>query len=227
MKLHYLQHVHFETPGFILDWAQQKNAKITSTLFFEQDYQLPQEQDFDFLVVMGGPMGVNDNDDYPWLNEEKKLIQFTIEAGKPVIGICLGAQLIASALGANVYQGTKEIGWAPIEIVNKGYYFKNFPEQQTVMHWHGDTFDLPEGATLLASNDVTKNQAFELNNVVGLQFHFEMGEENINSILEHAANDLTDDPHVQTKEQILTQTEYFEPNKKILFDILDKLSETI
>ncbi|MEM7618183.1 MAG: type 1 glutamine amidotransferase, partial [Pseudomonadota bacterium] len=209
MRLHYLQHVSFESPGYILNWANDNNVEVSQTFFFEDTYQLPDQSDFDCLVVMGGPMGVYDNVEYPWIDDEKSFIQEAISLNKPILGICLGAQLIASALGAKVYKGTKEIGWFPVEKQNSGVYFENFSDRQTVLHWHGDTFDLPEGATLLASNGVTKNQAFEINNVVGLQFHFEMGPANIAEILKNAANDLTDDPYVQTAEKISSEKKFY------------------
>lgn len=223
MRLHYLQHVSFETPGRILDWAASNDVQVSATKFFEDDYILPAQDDFDVLVVMGGPMGVYDVQDYPWLNVEKEFLKHTIESEKPVLGICLGAQLIARSLGAKVYQGTKEIGWFPIQKVNEGRFLKDFPNTINVMHWHGDTFDLPEGATLIASNEVTKNQAFEYKNCLALQFHFEMGPDNVGSILEHAGDDLTLDPYVQTAEQIQSETSFFAENKTVLFHLLDTL----
>ncbi|MEM6811560.1 MAG: type 1 glutamine amidotransferase [Pseudomonadota bacterium] len=223
MRLHYLQYVPFENPGYILEWAKDKNTAVSHTLFFENNYNLPDQNDFDALVVMGGPIGVYDHEKYSWLEEEQDFIKNTIALDKPVLGICLGAQLIASALGAKVYKGTKEIGWFPVQKKNSGDFFNNFPDQQTVFHWHGDTFDLPENATLMASNDVTQNQVFEYKNVVGLQFHFEMAEENVEDILHNAANDLTDDEFVQSQEEIISQKRYFSQNKKLLFEVLDNL----
>lgn len=227
MRLHYLQHVSFESPGYILDWADEQNAQVTSTHFYQDDYTLPSTDDFDFLIVMGGPMGVYDVEDYPWIAEEKKFIADTIAADKPVLGICLGAQFIANALNAKVFKATKEIGWYPVQKQSDGQFFHDFPSSQTVMHWHGDTFDLPDGATLLASNDVTRHQAFEYKNCVALQFHFEMKPENITAILEHAANDLTDDPYVQNKSDIELEKTHFEENRIVLFSILGQLKSKI
>lgn len=223
MNLHYLQHVPFESPGYILNWAEENNLEVSSTRFYQDDYQLPDQQDFDVLVVMGGPMGVYDHADYPWINEEADFIRQTIDADKPVLGICLGAQLIASALGAKVYPGTKEIGWFPVQKITSGKFFENFPDGQTVLHWHGDTFDLPEGATLLAYTAVTKHQAFEFNNVVGLQFHFEMGKDNVAEILANASDDLIDEPYIQDADTIANEDRFFNQNKDILYSILDKL----
>lgn len=223
MRLHYLQHVFFETPGYILNWAEENNVEVTSTHFYQEYYTLPDQNDFDCLVVMGGPMGVYDEDQYDWIVPERNFIKDTIENGKPVLGICLGAQLIASALGSKVYPGTKEIGWFSVMKQNSGQYFESLPDSQMVLHWHGDTFDLPDGATLIASNDVTKNQAFEIGKVVGLQFHFEMGPDNVESILKNAADDLTNDPYVQTAEGIRAETGHFDDNKMILFNLLNQL----
>jgi len=225
MRLHYLQHVSFETPGYILDWVKENNVEVSATYFFEENYKLPNQKDFDCLVVMGGPMGVYDNSEYPWLDAELEFIKNTISNNKPILGICLGAQLIASALGAKVYKGTKEIGWYPVNKHNSGTYFKSFPDEKTVLHWHGDTFDLPDGATLIASNSVTKNQAFEVNNIVGLQFHFEMGEGNVAEILKHASDDLTDDPYVQDKDTILLTSQHYKSNRRVLFSLLSDLFE--
>ncbi len=128
----------------------------------------------DLAVVLGGPIGVYDQVLYPFLKDEKELVRKRLESGKPLLGICLGAQLIASVRKARVYPGRgKEIGWARIELTEAG---KGSPlralEDCSVLHWHGDTFDLPEGAELLASTPLTPHQAFRLGNrVLALQFH--------------------------------------------------------
>ena len=114
MRAHYLQHVEFEGLGSIEPWLKAAGYEITNTRLFESA-KLPDLKKIDLLIVMGGPMSVNDEDDFPWLVSEKKFIREAINSGKPVLGICLGAQLIASATGARVYRNPiKEIGWFPI-----------------------------------------------------------------------------------------------------------------
>lgn len=132
----------------------------------------------DLLIVLGGPIGVYEEDKYPFLTTEIKRIEQRLAARRPTLGICLGAQLMARALGARVYPGqAKEIGFAPIELTEAGRQsclavFENQP----VLHWHGDTFDLPAGATLLASTAICTQQAFTRGrNAIGFQFHPEAG----------------------------------------------------
>lgn len=135
--------------------------------------------DPDLLVVLGGPMGVYETDKYPFLAEELKIIRARLASGKPMLGICLGAQLIAAAAGAKVYPGVKpEIGYGPVTLTaaGEGSCLTHMAGAQfNVLHWHGDTFDLPAGAERLCSSALTQNQAFAIGrNVLGLQFHIEV-----------------------------------------------------
>src|SRR5262245_10782835 len=168
MRAHYLQHVPFETPGSILTWLGQQGASVTSTRLFEP-HTLPPVDDFDLLVVMGGPMSVNDETEHPWLVAEKRLVREAIDRGRAVVGVCLGAQVIASALGCRVYRSDeREIGWFPIRGARtRGAeapppHVMGWPDTLTVFHWHGETFDLPAGAVLLASSEGCVNQAFQI-----------------------------------------------------------------
>ncbi|NBT35936.1 MAG: type 1 glutamine amidotransferase [Betaproteobacteria bacterium] len=204
MRTHILQHVSFEGPGCILPWLERRRATVSMTRFFESK-ALPLLCEFDLLVVLGGPMSVNDEADLPWLREEKTLIRDAVCAGKPVLGVCLGAQLIASALGASVHANAhKEIGWFPIRAVSHATSCFSFPEECTVFHWHGETFDLPPAAVHLATSRGCLNQAFQVGeHTIGLQFHLETTPESAAAILAHCRHELVPAPYVQTEPQLL------------------------
>ncbi|MEW8428881.1 MAG: C26 family cysteine hydrolase domain-containing family, partial [gamma proteobacterium symbiont of Ctena orbiculata] len=192
MRAHYLQHVPFEGLGSIEDWLLLSGYEITATRFFESP-DLPRLEEIDLLIVMGGPMSVNDEHAYPWLAKEKNFIRSVIDAGKPVLGICLGAQLIAASLGSEIYPNSvKEIGWFPISAVKSipDSLFR-FPEETTVFHWHGETFDLPSGAVCTAKSKGCQNQAFQFGRkVIGLQFHLEPTASAANAIVENCRDEL-------------------------------------
>ena len=175
MRAHYLQHVPFEGLGSIENWLQQAGYGISCTPFFDS-VKLPRIEDIDLLIVMGGPMSANDEREYPWLIPEKQFIRSVIEAEKPVLGICLGAQLIANSLGAEVFANpVKEIGWFPIHAVPSIHHSAfQFPKEIEVFHWHGETFNLPKEAVHIARSAGCENQAFQIGRkVIGLQFHLE------------------------------------------------------
>ncbi|MCK4565537.1 MAG: type 1 glutamine amidotransferase [Verrucomicrobia bacterium] len=197
MKLHWLQHVPFEGLGMIEDWALDHGFEASVSHLFNNDL-LPAVDTFDWLVVMGGPMGIHDHGEHPWLAAEKEFIKQAIDAGKTVLGICLGAQLIADVLGAKVYPGPqKEIGWFPIQrAVNAP---KLLPRELTVFHWHGDTFDLPRGAIRLASSAACKTQGFIYNDrIVGLQFHMETTPASMEALIENCSGELVDARYIQS-----------------------------
>jgi GMP synthase-like glutamine amidotransferase len=205
MRAHYLQHVPFEGLGSIEPWLRAAGYKITNTRFFESA-SLPNLNEIDLIVVMGGPMSVNDEVDFPWLVEEKQFIRIAIEAGKEVLGICLGAQLIASAMGAKVYRNTvKEIGWFPVKGVSPSEELVfHFPTSEEVFHWHGETFDLPPEGIHLARSDGCENQAFQLGqSVIGLQFHLETTPESARELVSHCRTELIPSKYVQSEETIL------------------------
>ena len=206
MKAHYLQHVPFEGLGSIETWLQSVRADVTVTKFFE-DPALPAVDDLDLLVIMGGPMSVNDEADHPWLAAEKQFIRKAIEKDKAVIGICLGAQLIAGAMGATVYPNKeKEIGWFPVtgtQSDNAEEFFA-FPQELLVFHWHGETFDLPDGAMRLARSDACHNQAFQLDSrTIGLQFHLETTPGAARDIVHYCRDELQPSRYVQGAAEIL------------------------
>lgn len=236
LKIHHLQHVPFESIGMIKDWMQEHHIQHTATHLYNNE-ALPEIHDFDCLIIMGGPMSVNDEDEIKWLKAEKELIKEAIEADKTVVGICLGAQLIANVLGAKVYKNKeKEIGFFPLQsvilseaksldIINK---LQSLFDNKTVFHWHGETFDLPENATLLASSVACINQAFLYKkNVLGLQFHLEMDEAAIEKIIKNCRAELIESQFIQSEEIIRQEMKkHIAENRRMLFDIMDGLLNT-
>lgn len=226
MRAHYLQHVPFEGLGSIEAWLKNAGYEITNTPFFDST-ALPNIEDIDLLVVMGGPMSVNDEAEHPWLVEEKQFIKSAIEAEKPVLGICLGAQLIAHSMGGNVFSNPeKEIGWFPVESVKQENTSTfQFPEVTEVFHWHGETYSLPAGAVQIAKSKGCENQAFQLgNHVIGLQFHLETTPASAKAIVEHCRDELVEGKYVQSEEEILSAPEErYSSINALMASILDYL----
>lgn len=226
MRAHYLQHVSFEGLGSIESWLLENGYEITCTRFFENE-DLPKPEEIDLLIIMGGPMSVNDEMQYPWLPDEKKFIAAAIKADVSTLGICLGAQLIASAMGQPVYPNSvKEIGWFPISATSvvdpDTFSFKKVVE---VFHWHGETFDLPDEALLLAESKGCKNQAFQIgSNVIGLQFHLETTPQSARLLVEHCRNELSTGEFIQTEKEILfSSKERYQTINRLMTEILDYL----
>jgi len=226
MRAHYFQHVPFEGLGCIEPWLRSADAVVTDTRFFDTG-ALPDLNDIDLLVVMGGPMSVNDEDEFPWLVEEKRFVRDAIQAGRSVLGVCLGAQLIASAMGARVYRNhTREIGWFPVEAVpqaSPGAF--QFPNSSLAFHWHGETFDLPSGAAHLARSAACENQAFQLgDSVIGMQFHLETTPESARTMVEQCCAELALPGLVQAEAQILAASaQTYATANRLMADILTHL----
>ena len=204
MRVYVLQHVPFEELGNIQPWLVQHNAEIHYCRLYAND-PLPDVNETDLLIVLGGPMSVNDESHYPWLVAEKAFLAQAIVAEKPIVGICLGAQLIASCQGARIYSNyAKEIGWFDITAVAASGDVLSLPASMHVFHWHGETFELPANAVLLASSVACNNQIFQLGQrVIGLQCHLETTADNARSMVLHCADELTGGSFIQEADTIL------------------------
>ncbi|MHC4843305.1 MAG: type 1 glutamine amidotransferase [Planctomycetota bacterium] len=226
MRLHFLQHVWFEDLAYIKVWAERGDVKISRTAFFSNE-PLSSIESFDWLVVMGGPMGVYDEKEYPWLVDEKRFICEAIDNGKKVLGICLGAQLIAAAGGGKVYPNKDmEIGWFDVYKSENGKtseFFSHLPDSFGAFHWHGDTFDLPTGSKRLAYSKACMNQAFELGqNVIGLQFHLESNVESIDKLIDNCGQQLNEQESVQTSSQMKERFKDVQLINELMNNLLEK-----
>ena len=222
VKVHVFQHVPFEGPGWIETWLARRGADVRYTRFFQSD-PLPDLQVLDLLVIMGGPMSVNDDGELRWLRDEKTAVRTAIEAGTPTLGVCLGAQIIASALGAPVYPGPyKEIGWFPVQGMRDAGTAFRFPAETTVFHWHGETFDLPTGAVRLASSAACQNQAFQWGrHAIGLQFHLEMTGPTVCALVDACRAELVPGRYVQGEAEMLdAPSGRYEVTHALLSDVL-------
>jgi GMP synthase-like glutamine amidotransferase len=228
MRAHCLQHVPFEDMAAISGWLEKNNFEISYTRFYE-DAGLPDVFEIDWVIVMGGPMSVNDTKQYPWLKAEKDFISECIAMNKTIIGICLGSQLIANSLGCKVYPNTqKEIGWYPLTKNKKVNIdlFDALPEKLTVFHWHGETFDLPEEAMLIASSEACVNQIFTIYpNVIGFQCHFETNDETLKDLSEECEPELkATGKYIQNAQEMKEGLKtYALSMHKVLYSILDKM----
>ncbi len=226
MKIRVLQHAANEGPGEIARWARERGHAVEVTHLYLGE-ALPKPREFDLLTVMGGEMNVYQDRDYPWLKAERALIAATLAAGRPIVGICLGAQLIADALGRRVTQNpVYEIGWFPVHFTEEARRrFPGMPETATVLHWHGDTFELPSGALRLGTSAVCAEQGFLAEEkCLGLQFHLEMDAGLVRQTVE-GSSDYALWPkgdYVQPPKAILADAEtYGAINRKLLDGLLD------
>jgi GMP synthase-like glutamine amidotransferase len=255
LRIHVFQHEVFEGLGAILPWAESRGHAVTYTQWFLGE-GAPESETYDWLIVMGGSMGVHDDGQFVWLSEEKQALLAAVKKGKPILGICLGAQLLAHVLGAWVGQNRdKEIGWHPVQALGpaqgaaheaahevaqravnelghqgaKGNWLWDvFPESLTTFHWHGDTFELPPGSLHLAKSEGCQQQAFIFGEkAVGLQFHPEVTSETVEALMAGCANDLTPGPYVQTLAQLKGKPEYFASNRIFLETLLAGLAARV
>ncbi len=229
MKIHCLQHAPFEGLGRIEDWISNRGHHLTMTRLFLQE-SLPKLDSFDWLIIMGGPMNIYDDGRYPWLRAEREFLCKALHAGKTALGVCLGAQLLADALGARVYPNpVKEIGWFPVGFRDADgirRFFPGAPATLEVFHWHGDTFDLPPGAQWLAGSRHCPHQAFVWNNrVVGLQFHLEMTTSGLEALIDNCRGELVTGQAIQSEAEMRATSGHWKPMHSVLHRLLDALEE--
>jgi len=226
MRFCCLQHVSFEGPAAIADWIERRGDTLIQVPLYA-GAPLPDPATVDALVVMGGPMNIYQYRDHPWLRPEARFIGDALAAGKKVVGVCLGAQILADVLGSRVFQNAeREIGWYPISFTEEARSLQPaLPEFETVLHWHGDTFDLPAGATRLASSEACLEQGFLYKNqALALQFHLEMTAQNVAAIAEGCRNELTPGRFVQSEEMLGELSPlYAHAAHQLLFRMLDGL----
>ncbi|MBN1516794.1 type 1 glutamine amidotransferase [Candidatus Sumerlaeota bacterium] len=217
-----LQHIDDEPAALIGDFFDREGIPWEIMRFYAGDEKPQDTNRWNGLVIMGGPMGVYEEHKHPWLLQEKTFIRDFVNTAthrRPILGVCLGAQLLANALDdSEVYPGPqKELGWGEVEWTSEAQrhpYFKHFPEKQTVFHWHGDTFHLPQGAIRLAGNAIYRNQAFAYGpRIVGLQFHIEVTAELIRKWIElpFSAPDIAATGGMMRLEQQLEEAEQYVP----------------
>jgi len=223
MKFLCLLHAPYEKPGYVSDYIKKRKHSLSFVRVFNNEI-FPSFNSFDVLLIMGGSMGVNDDEKYPWLKQEKKFIEDVIKCNKKIIGICLGSQLLANVLGARVYPNQeKEIGFFPVVKKSNNYLVKEFPDTFNVFHWHGDTFDLPLDSELLASSEACTNQAFIYKNqVLGLQFHIEVTAPLVSEFLKYGKNELLEARYVQNKDKIKDGFKHINQCNVLLEDLLKK-----
>ena len=229
LRAQVFEHAPFEGPANLAVWLRARGATLSTTRLWAGD-PLPVPETFDWLVVMGGAMNADEEARYPWLADEKRLIERAIAARKHVLGVCLGSQLIARALGARVTRNRHpEIGWFPIERApgaQASAVGRALPARAEVFHWHGDTFALPEGATQLARSAACEQQAFAYGDrVLALQFHPEMTPETVRAFAEGGAEELVPGPWIQTREAMLSDPSRFARLETLLSGVLDAFAK--
>lgn len=231
MRIHYIQHVPYEGLGSIENWANDHGHELSATHVYLHE-TLPAHDDYDCLIIMGGPMSVNDKAQHSWISREQQFIQHVIAAKKPVLGICLGAQLIASALGAEVKANQeKEIGWFLCQRHQAltGHGLADIiPQEFLAFHWHGDTFAIPHQAIPLASSVACTNQGFIYHDrVIGLQFHFEMTAKLVKGLIKRCGHELVTAPYIQTPQTMLAHEQHFSSISRLMYKVLDYLQQQV
>ena len=229
LRLHGIRHESFEKEAEIAAWAAQRGHSLTHTDLWKGE-ALPELASFDWLIVMGGPMGVYDEAEYPWLAGEKRLLKAAVDADKLILGVCLGAQLLSVALGGQVTRNAqREIGWFPVSATPQAAQsrvFRALPQTYEAFHWHGDTFSIPEGALWTARSEACNHQAFEARGgrVVGLQFHLETNAQSMREIAEHCVGEIVAGRYIQPVAAMLERPERLLALRGLLDRILDNMA---
>jgi len=241
LRLHSLRHVGFEREAEIAAWAASRGHSLSHTDLWKGE-ALPELASFDWLIVLGGPMGVYDDEAYPWLAGEKRFLRQAVDAGKRILGVCLGAQLLSVVLGGAVTRNRYgEIGWHQVQATPQALppatgsrVFANLPLAYEAFHWHGDTFSIPEGALWTAQSAACAHQAFEAceGRVVGLQFHLETNAASMRELVEHCADEIRPDrtdaqaqPYIQPLPALLERPERLDALRGLLDRILDNMAQ--
>lgn len=224
-RIHWLQHAEHEELGCIGPWLKQRGHRVTRSRLYLAE-PVPAAGDFDWLIVMGGPMNIYEHERYPWLVPEKALIRDACVTNKKILGICLGAQLVADALGARVSRNAhQEIGFFDVSLADEGgsySLFADFPAVFPAFHWHGDTFSIPDGCQNLMKSDACVNQAFACGDrVVGIQFHLEVTRPDAARWL--ALEQLEPERYVQPAAEILRDSARFDANNALMLRLLERL----
>jgi GMP synthase-like glutamine amidotransferase len=222
------QHVPFEGPANLASWLRARGASLSTTRVWAGD-AIPPPESFDWLVVMGGPMNADDEPRFPWLAGEKRAIERAVAARKRVLGVCLGAQLVARVLGAKVTRNREtEIGWFPIERVagaEASAVGRALPARAEVFHWHGDTFALPDGALPLARSAACEQQAFVYDErVLALQFHVEMTPAGVRALIENCGDELVPGRFVQSRDELVADASRFVRIEALMGRVLEAFS---
>ena len=226
MRVHWLQHADFEDLGCIAPWLAARGCEVSQTRLYAGETP-PRAENFDWLIVMGGPMNIYEYERHPWLNAEKALIGQTVEQGKKLLGICLGAQLIADVLGGPVTRNAhSEVGWFPLQRAPAAHgskFFGDFPQRFHAFHWHGDTFALPPGTQGLMRSEACANQAFEKDGrIAAIQFHLEVTAADARVWFDHERP--APARYVQEAGAILANLDRFAENNRLMFRLLEKFA---